>query len=191
MQESITIDRLAEMRGSAVYDSAGEKIGKVEEIFYDEDTREPEWLGIGTGFLGTKRVLVPVAGASMSDDGLTVRYAKQQVKDSPDIDGDEIDEQTERALYSYYRLEGSNATPPQGDAADRDRQTGLENLDERSLTRSEEELRVGKRDVESGRVRVRKWVETEPVEAEVQLERERVHINREPIDEPVSGAQIG
>src|SRR3954469_18681781 len=101
MQQSLTVDRLAQMHGEAVYDTNGDKIGKVDEIFYDLDTREPEWIGIGTGFFGTKRVLVPVHGASVTEDGISVPYSKSEVKDSPDIDGDDIDEQTERDLYGY------------------------------------------------------------------------------------------
>ena len=58
------VEELAQMRGQAAYDNSGDQIGSVEEIFVDEETRKPEWAGIGTGFLGTKRVLVPVEGAS-------------------------------------------------------------------------------------------------------------------------------
>ncbi len=104
MQQTMTIDELDQMRGMPVYDSAGDKIGTVEEIFWDEDTRQPEWVGIGTGFFGTKRVLVPVAGADISEGDFRVPYSKQQVKDSPDIDSDEISQQTEQDLYAYYGL---------------------------------------------------------------------------------------
>ena len=41
-----------------------------------------------------------------------------------------------------------------------------------------------RREVEAGRVRVPKWVETEPVETSVELERETVHVSRERIDQP-------
>src|SRR4051812_40924764 len=201
-QQGITIDRLAEMRGRPVYDPDGDKIGKGDEIFYDLESREPEWIGIGTGFFGNKRVLVPVEGASTSDDGIAVPYAKSVVKDAPDIDGDEISPETEQELYRYYGIEqraGSygyqdvqtDASTSADLSGDIDRQTGLANVDERSLTRSEEELTVGKREVESGRVRLRKWVETEPVQASVELEHETAHVHRERIDQPVSGAEIG
>src|SRR5437016_2692513 len=105
MSSEWTIQRLEELRGSPVYDREGEKIGKVEEIFYDLQTGEPEWLGLGAGFFGTKRVLVPVAGAETHDDGVLVRYGKEQVKDSPYIDSDEISPQLESELYHYYGLE--------------------------------------------------------------------------------------
>jgi uncharacterized protein (TIGR02271 family) len=61
-----------------------------------------------------------------------------------------------------------------------------------AMTRSEEELRVGKTVGEAGRVRLRKWVDTEHVSQTVPVTREEVHIEREPIteanvDEAVSG----
>src|SRR5580765_2481453 len=98
--------RLDEMRGAPVYDSSGDKIGNVEEIFYDTESSRPEWIGIG--FFGTKRVLVPVEGASLREDGICVAYPKDQVKDSPDIDGDEISSETESDLYRYYGIGGGS-----------------------------------------------------------------------------------
>ena len=189
MQQELTLDRLEQMRGAPVSDRAGDKIGKVEEIFYDEDTNRPEWIGIGTGFFGTKRVLVPVAGASASDDGFAVAYDKDQVKDSPDVDADEISQETEQELHAYYGLEYSERRSdtglPEGGTEPRGRIR-----EEGTVTRSEEELEVGKRDVDAGRARLRKRVETEPVQMDVDLHRETARVTRERIDEPTSGAEI-
>ncbi len=189
----MTLERLDQLRGAPVYDSAGDKIGKVEEIFYDEDTNHPEWIGIRTGFFGTKRVLVPVAGSSLSGDAVTVPYNKDQVKDSPDIDSDEIAVETERELYSYYGLEYSDRRSetvlPERQGASG---AGEGNRDaDQALTRSEEELHVGKEQREAGRARLRKWVETEPVEVDVELKRETARVVREPLDETVSDDAIG
>jgi len=162
--------RLDEMRGAPVFDTAGEQIGKVEEIFYDHETRVPEWVGVGTGFFGTKRVLVPVQGAQATDDGLVVAYAKDHVKDGPDIDSDEISHEEEAELAAFYGLDGGRTA---------------NNVEDQALTRSEEELEVGKRNVEAGHVRLRKWVETEPVALDVELRREVARVTREPINEPV------
>ena len=190
MQNQMTLEQLSETRGADVVDAQGNKIGTVEEIFYDEQTGQPEWIGIGTGFFGTKRVLVPVEGANFGGDGVQVPYSQDQVSGSPDIDGDFVDQQTERELYSYYGIDfsedQSDTVLPEGGAPSGDMTTG-----EASVTRSEEELRVGKRQVEAGQVRLRKWVETEPVQADVELQRETVRVERQPINEPVSGAEIG
>ncbi|TDD93886.1 DUF2382 domain-containing protein [Actinomadura rubrisoli] len=49
------------------------------------------------------------------------------------------------------------------------------------ITRSEEQLRIGTERHESGRVHVRKWVETEMVERTIPVSHEEVKIDREPI----------
>ncbi len=175
MAQTMSMDRLAQLRGAPVYDSAGDKIGEVEEIFYDYQSNEPEWIGLGTGFFGKKRVLVPVRDASIEGDGVSVPYSKDVVKGSPDIDGEEISSETERELYAYYA------------GGDTDAPTAREG----SVTRHEEELQVGKRPVQTGEARLRKWVETEPVDVDVELKRETAHVTREQIDEPVSDAEIG
>lgn len=51
----------------------------------------------------------------------------------------------------------------------------------------EEQLRVGKREVDHGRVRVRSYVVETPVEEQVSLRDETVHLERKPVDRPVSG----
>jgi stress response protein YsnF len=177
-KQEITMQQLSEMRGAPVYDEADDRIGSIEEIFYDRESRRPEWIGIGTGFLGTKRVLVPVEGARTESDGVYVPYAKDKVKDSPDIDSDEISRDTEDELYAYYALSRGSAQVDGGVA-------------EATVTRSEEELHVGKRETEAGQARLRKWVETEPVSEDVELRKERATVTRERIDQPVSGAEIG
>ena len=50
-----------------------------------------------------------------------------------------------------------------------------------AMTRSEEELRVGKDRRETGRARLRKYVVTEDVQETVPVEREEVRVDREPI----------
>ena len=63
------------------------------------------------------------------------------------------------------------------------------------MTRSEEELRVGTREPESGRVRLRKYVVTEEVQQTVPVRREEVRVEREPItdanvDQATTGPEI-
>ncbi len=189
-QTTVTMDELMEARGADVYSSDGEKIGSVEEIFVDEETNQPEWIGLGTGFLGTKRTLVPVQGAERREDGFYVPYSKDQVKETPEIDSDEISQETEAGLYSHYGLgyseRRSETGLPEGSPP-----TGGTAIGEEDVVRTEEELRVGKRETEAGRARLRKWVETEPVETDVELRRETARVTREPVDQPVSGAEIG
>jgi uncharacterized protein (TIGR02271 family) len=208
MHETLTRERLSQARGTTVFTQDGEKIGSVEDIFHDYETREPEWISLSAGFFGMKRVLVPVQGGELRDDGFYVPYTKDQVKDAPGIDADEIDETTERSLYDHYGLsyserrsstvlpEGMPGTSGAEDQAARMRGTvGAEDeadvQREGMVTRHEEELKVGKRDTEAGRARLRKWVETEPEEVDVALRRETARVAREPVDQPVKEGAIG
>jgi uncharacterized protein (TIGR02271 family) len=50
----------------------------------------------------------------------------------------------------------------------------------------EEEMRVGKRQVEGGRVKVRSYVVETPVEEQVSLRQETVHVERRPVDRELS-----
>ena len=187
----LTIQNVQQMRGMPVYSSEKEQIGKVDTIYVDEDTRIPEWIGIGAGFFGSKRLLVPTQGAVAQGDGVYVHFDKATVESSPNVAGEEIPEETERSLYDHYGVsysdDRSDSTLPEGRQAD----SAATGADQASMTRSEEELRVGKRQREAGRVRLRKWVETEPVSEEVTLQRETAEVSREPIDRPASAGEIG
>ncbi len=53
---------------------------------------------------------------------------------------------------------------------------------------AEEEIRVGKREVSRGRVRVHSYVVETPVTEQVNLREERVHVERRAVDRPVTAA---
>ena len=195
MESSMTLDRLSEARGQTVYGSDGEKIGSVEDVYYDEQTRQPEWVSVSSGLLGTKRTVVPLQGADMRGDGLYVPYSKDQVTNAPSVDEDEISEDAERSLYSHYGLsyseERSDSVLPEG-APGTTGGVGTPTFErEGAVTRHEEELQVGKRETQAGRARLRKWVETEPAQVDVELLQEAARVTREPVDQPASGAEIG
>ncbi len=63
--------------------------------------------------------------------------------------------------------------------------------DEIRVQRSEEELRVGTREREAGSMRIRKRVRTERERLEVPVRREELHIERVPVSEETTGAEIG
>lgn len=54
---------------------------------------------------------------------------------------------------------------------------------------AEEELRIGKRDVSHGRVRVRSYVVETPVSESVELREENVRVERRPVDRATTGAE--
>ncbi len=196
MTSSVDMQALQDAQGNPVYSNDGEQIGKVEEVFHDTDTDQPEWIGIGTGFFSSKRVLVPVASAEVREDGIYVPYSKDHVSGAPNIDGDEISQETEAELYSFYGIEyGENRSDsglPEGTQTDStETHTDTTRTPDRidsseTVTRSEEELRTGTRQREAGQVRVRKYVDTEKVQTTVPTSREEVTVERVPVSEGTS-----
>ena len=178
-------------QGRDLLGSDGEKIGSVKEIYEDQRTGRPEWALVTSGLLGSRSHFVPIAGAEPSGEAVQVRVTKDQVKDAPSIDGDgELSEQDERRLFEHYSVpytdEGSVTAndAPRDDAGNGStgHDTSGPNTDD-AMTRSEEELLVGKAQRETGRVRLRKYVVTEQVQTTVPVQREEVRIERETITE--------
>ncbi|HYP48204.1 MAG TPA: PRC and DUF2382 domain-containing protein [Thermoleophilaceae bacterium] len=191
---------VGDWRGSNAVDSNGDKIGTIDEIYMDAETGKPEWLAVKTGLLGSKLSFVPVAGASDGGGEVRVRDDKQQVKDAPNADADgELSQDEEARLYSHYGLEYSESRSDSGlpegqgrtDSGTVGHDTSGPTTDD-AMTRSEEELRVGKTQRERGRARLRKYVVTEQVQQTVPVQREEVRIEREPItDANVDAATSG
>jgi uncharacterized protein (TIGR02271 family) len=211
------ISEAYDFQGRTVLDSQGEKVGKVDELYYDEEGGQPEWALVHTGLFGTKKTFVPIKGASPRGEDLQVPVTKDQVKDAPRIDADqELSEHEERQLFEHYGVpyttEGSTTAQdsPQGGGTQSQR-AGTPGRDQagrelaareeaergggEAMTRSEEELRVGTEQREAGRARLRKYVVTEQVQQTVPVRREEVRVEREPIteanrDQALSGDDI-
>jgi len=194
---------IADRRGEEVLDRDGDKIGKLEEIYLDQQSGQPEWALVKTGLFGSASTFVPLANAQSEGDGLRVAFQKDQVKDAPKIEtGHELSPQEEAELYRFYGLDyGGGEQPGTNGTGDAHAQAGGPGHDtsgpntDEAMTRSEEELAVGKTQREAGRVRLRKFVVTENVETSVPVQREEVRVEREPItdanrDAALSGPDI-
>lgn len=170
--QNITQQDARQLVGCDVFDSDGDRIGTLEQIYVDETTGQPEWLAVTTGWFGIRATLIPISGANSGSGGVTVRWDKATVKGAPTVDADGyLDEKDEARLYRYYGVDFDQSAASTTSTAGRDE----------AMTRSEEELRVGKMSQETGRVRLRKWVETEQVETAVPVAKETARVVREPI----------
>jgi uncharacterized protein (TIGR02271 family) len=171
-------------RGRTVVDRDGEKVGKLDEIYLDRETNEPEWALVHTGLFGTRSTFVPLKGAAPAGEDLRLAYAKAQVKDASGVEADgELSPQEESTLYRHYDLEYGDAEAPEATTPATGDRTG----DDDAMTRSEEELRVGTAQRERGRVRLRKYVVTEEVQQTIPVRREKVRLEREPITDANAG----
>jgi uncharacterized protein (TIGR02271 family) len=75
---------------------------------------------------------------------------------------------------------GAVAQPSAATAAESERESSADE----AIPVVEERLRVGKREVDRGSVRVRSYIVEEPVREQVQLREERVEVERRPVDAP-------
>jgi len=103
---SLTVENLGDWQGQDIIDPAGEKIGKLEDVFYDAQRDEPAFVAVKSGLIGKKLTLVPVAGASVTRDHVRVRHDKEQFKNAPSFDPDaELTPDDEASAYGYYGVD--------------------------------------------------------------------------------------
>ena len=203
----IRTEDLSTVMGSTLYASDGDKIGKVGQVFLDDETGKPEFATVNTGFFGSSESYVPLAEASVTGDGVTVPYSKNQIKDAPNVDPADghLSQDQEQELYSYYGLPYSDSRSDTGLPTGTGTETATTGTTGRTdttrtpsdavgydtsgpttddaMTRSEEQVRAGTEKVQTGRARLRKWVETEDVNMTVPVSKEKARLVTEPITE--------
>ena len=87
-------------------DTAGERIGTLQEVYADVDTGEPEWALVSTGTLRLSLRFIPLREAVLVDDALRVAFPCETVEAAPQIDADgRISDEEEDRLYAHYRLD--------------------------------------------------------------------------------------
>ena len=167
--------------GQTLTDANGDKIGKIVQVYTDDQTGQPAFATVKTGLFGSANSFVPLGGLRAGDGGLVSRWDKETVKGAPNVEDDTdgyLTPDEERALFRYYGLAGDE--PQVVPDATHGRDTSGPTTDD-AMTRSEEELRVGTATREAGRARLRKYVVTEQVQTTVPVSREEVRVEREPI----------
>jgi uncharacterized protein (TIGR02271 family) len=192
------IDTVQNWQGRTMIDPAGDKLGKIDAIYLDDETGQPEWALVTSGLFSTKATFVPLAQAQPTGDAIQVPHEKAQVTDAPSMEADgQLSQDEEAQLYRHYGLDYSEHRSDSGlPAGERDRDgdgiyddvedtavgrdTSGPTTDD-AMTRSEEELRVGTQAREAGRARLRKHVTTEQVTQTVPVQREELRVEREPI----------
>jgi uncharacterized protein (TIGR02271 family) len=192
--------QMRDVVGATAYDSAGDKIGKVGQLFLDDETGRPEFVTVNTGLFGTNETFIPVGEATLESDRLVLPFTKDKVKDAPNVNAENghLDKPEERRLYEYYGM--SYDKDEVGGFADTDRgiaaggtdfrgeghDTSGPNTDD-AMTRSEERVDVGTMEREAGRARLRKYVTTEQETHTVPVRKEKAVLETE----PVTDANIG
>jgi uncharacterized protein (TIGR02271 family) len=195
------------LSGATVVDTGGNKIGRVGQVYLDDQSGQPEWVTVKTGLFGTKESFVPLALARHDGDRLTVEATKDQITGAPQVDEDgHISQQEEQEIYRYYGVSegavagqtgtsgtsgyaesgtaGYDTTDTTGTTSGRESGAGHDTSGpdtDQAMTRSEEHLVAGTQQTEAGRARLRKHVVTETQQVQVPVSHEEVRLEREPI----------
>ncbi|GAC1439690.1 MAG: hypothetical protein NVSMB51_17910 [Solirubrobacteraceae bacterium] len=74
------VERMDDWRGQDVLDSTGEKLGKLDELFYASGAEEPALVAVKSGLLGRRVRIVPLRGATFSRDHVSVPFTREQVE---------------------------------------------------------------------------------------------------------------
>ncbi len=186
--------------GTTAYGNDGDKIGKVGQLFLDDETGRPEFVTVNTGLFGTNETFIPVGEAALESDRLVLPFDKDKVKDAPNVNAENghLDKSEERRLYEYYGMTydkdggdgfvdaGRDVTSGGQDFQGEGHDTSGPNTDD-AMTRSEERVDVGTTQQEAGRARLRKYVTTEQETHTVPVRKEKAVLETE----PVTDANVG
>jgi stress response protein YsnF len=196
-------------RDMVVVDRDAVTIGTIDRFYLDRASGLPTWALVKAGWLGDRRSFVPLADAVEVDGEIHVPYAKAQVQQAPQVGSvPELDADQELILAGHYGLydrHGSVAEPtseshpptpeshpPLAGPPNREgspaaqaeapvvhtppTQAGEGGV---AVTRSEEELTIGKR-TRLRRLRLRKYVVIEYVTRTFPVRREEVRLEELP-----------
>jgi len=108
----LTEQNAREVIGTTAYSADGDKIGKVGQLFLDDETGRPEFVTVNTGLFGNNETFIPVSDATFNGDRLTLPFDKNKVKDAPNVDaeGGHLDQSEEQKLYAYYGMSYSQSS---------------------------------------------------------------------------------
>ncbi|MUL41900.1 PRC-barrel domain containing protein [Streptomonospora sp. PA3] len=91
--------------GHRLVDKDGAAVGKIGQVFYDDQTDVAKWITVRTGLFGSRENLVPLVGAEMVYDALQVPWSKSKIKSAPSFDVDQhISVEQEDSVYAHYGL---------------------------------------------------------------------------------------
>ncbi|WP_123027163.1 DUF2382 domain-containing protein [Mycolicibacterium stellerae] len=169
---------LDNVRGVEVTGAEGVKLGKVDNIYVDNDTNQPEWIAVKSGLFGSHVSLVPISKAQFDGAVLSVPFDKEQLKSAPHHHPNtDLSPLAEKYLYNHY---GMPYSPHSGSLA-------------ADSQHSKPEDQAGQPGAHiRGTGRLRKYWGTKNATKTVPVSRENVRLEREPgaeanRDEAMSG----
>jgi uncharacterized protein (TIGR02271 family) len=120
-----------------------------------------------------------VIAVEVSDDEVAEAQRIMERQGLIDVEGSMYQQSTQQNLQSNMSGTSRATQKSHSDA-----------IDDETIEVVEEDLQIGKRAVETGGVRINTFVREVPIEEEVRLREERVHVERRPVDRPATAADL-
>ncbi len=174
-----------DVRGWTVVDAEGHELGEVDDLIVDTSARKVRFLELDDADSrdGSGRCYAEISSADIDahNKRVVLRTGRSGLIRNQMLMGDTAARSSMGTREDTSRVT-DDASYMSSSVADRD--------EVQRLTRAEEEVRVGKRSVQTGEVRVGKHVETEHRHDDVTVTREQVHIERRPVTDAHGVAEI-
>jgi uncharacterized protein (TIGR02271 family) len=172
-----------DIRGWDVVASDGSRLGKVDDLLVDTQANKVRYVDVDMDG-DARHVTVPIGYARLEENRhqvLVDGLGTEQLRALPNYTHGGITRDYEEQVGRACNVTAPAATPDFYEA------DAFRNNDrEMRLTLNEEQLSVGKRQVEAGEVGVHKTVETQHVHENVQVRHEEVDVERRPITDPMA-----
>lgn len=204
------------IKGWDVKDESGKDFGDVDDLLFDETSRKVRYIVLDLDDndfdLDDRKVLVPIGIATLhenDDDVILPGVTASQLASLPEYEKGSLLPDTEHKIRNVFAGAGGAALAGAGLAStgthDYDHFYNHDHFNEDNLYRNrtgnvsnesetipviKEELQVGKREVQTGGIRLKSRVVETPVQEEINLREEKVHVERTPVDRPASTSDI-
>ena len=117
--EKLTVAEAQGWRGFKLDDVGGSTVGKIETVYVDEESGEPEWLLARMGRFG-HHCLVPARDAVGAAGHVWVPYARDQIRKAPRMEPNKpLEREAEETLLEHYGV-GTSAVGRGAELAKRD-----------------------------------------------------------------------
>jgi hypothetical protein len=103
----VIVEQIEEWIGREALDVEGERVGKLDEVFYSTATGEAVFAAVKSGLLGRHSSFVPLASAAAGRDYIRLAYAKATIEDADsEIKGsDELNRDSAHRLGQLYGIQ--------------------------------------------------------------------------------------
>ena len=105
--------QIHDLFAATAYDINGDRLGKVTEVYLNDDTSQPDFVEIHHGRFGRGTSLVPLHGHTLDHDHLTLAFPKALIRKAPDFESyAHLSRGDRKRFHAHYGLEDGEDLPP-------------------------------------------------------------------------------